>query len=113
VHEYSIVQALLARAEEEVRARKALAVRQLTVRLGDLSGVEADLFASAYELFRERTPCEGAELVVERVPAVWMCAACGVKIARDAALTCPICGSPAALAQGDEIVLARIEMEVP
>jgi hydrogenase nickel incorporation protein HypA/HybF len=113
VHEYSIVQALLARVEEQVRARSAVAVRRLSVRIGELSGVEPHLLASAYEVFRERTVCDGAALDVERVPAVWACSACGAPIARGGPLACRACGAPGRLTQGDEILLARIEMEVP
>jgi Zn finger protein HypA/HybF involved in hydrogenase expression len=34
-------------------------------------------------------------------------------VAPGAALSCPECAAPARLAAGDEIVLDRIEMEVP
>lgn len=113
VHEYSIVQALISRVDAEARARHALSVRALTVRIGEASGVEADLFASAYEVFRDRTVCDAATLAIERVPAEWDCSRCGVPVARGAVLTCAVCGAPARLAQGDEILLSRIEMEVP
>lgn len=113
MHEYSIVQALLSRVEAEARARNASAVHRLSVRIGELSGVEPELLASAYEFFRERTLCDRAEMVIERVPARWVCSVCGEGLARGAVLTCLACGAPARLEQGDEIVLERIEMEVP
>ncbi len=113
MHEYSIVQALLARVEAEARARDAVAVRALSVQIGEASGVEPQLFASAYEVFRDRTVCAAAELEVERVPAEWACSRCGVPVARGAVLRCEVCGAPARLTQGDEILLTRIEMEVP
>jgi hydrogenase nickel incorporation protein HypA/HybF len=113
VHEYSIVQALLARVEQEARARHATSVHRLSVRIGELSGVEPQLLASAYEVFRERTLCDGADLVIESVPARWVCSACEAAFAPGAILTCADCGAPARLAGGDEILLERIEMEVP
>jgi hydrogenase nickel incorporation protein HypA/HybF len=114
VHELSIVQALLDRIEEQARANGATAVRRVSVRLGDLSGVEPHLLASAYEVLRERTACcARAELAVERVPACWVCSACGTPVSRGAVLVCSACGAPARLAAGDEIVLERIEIEVP
>ena len=112
MHEYSLVQALLERVEEEARAHRASAVRCLCVRIGELSGVEPELFASAYEIARGQTVCEAADLLLERVPATWACTVCRAPIDPGAALACPRCGSPGRLAQGDEIVLARIEMEV-
>ena len=113
MHEYAIVQALLAQVEQEARARNALAVRRLAVRIGELSGVEPELFASAWEVCRDRSVCDGAELVVERVPAQWVCPVCATSIARGAVLSCPACGASARLAHGDELVLERIELEVP
>ena len=113
MHEYSIVQALLERVAAEARARQAIAVHRLSVRIGELSGVEVDLLTSAYETFRERTICERATLDLQRVPARWECPACGSAIARGDVLTCASCARPARLVQGDEIMLDRIEMEVP
>jgi hydrogenase nickel insertion protein HypA len=113
MHEYSIVQALVDRVDAEARARKATAVHRLSVRIGELSGVDIDLLTTAYETFRERTICERAELDLQFVPARWECPNCGDLIRRGEVLTCPSCAVPARLAQGDEILLDRIEMEVP
>ena len=112
MHEYSIVQALLAQVEREASAHRAVAVRRLEVSIGELSGGEADLLATAYDTFRERSVCEGAELAIRRVAARWACPSCTRDIARGELLRCPSCGVPAQLAGGDEIVLERIEMEV-
>jgi hydrogenase nickel incorporation protein HypA/HybF len=113
VHEYSIVQALVERVDAEARARRATAVHRLSIRVGELSGVEVQLLTTAYETFRERTICERATLDVELVPARWECPACGSAIGRGERLTCRACAAPARLVQGDEIMLDRIEMEVP
>lgn len=113
MHEYSIVQALIERVDAEARARGASAVRSLSVRIGELSGVEADLLTTAYVTFRERTICQGAGLDVRRIAARWECPACGRSIGRGEVLRCPTCDAPARLAEGDEIMLDRIELEVP
>lgn len=113
MHEYSIVQALIERVDAEARARRASVVHRLSVRIGELSGVEVDLLTTAYETFRERTICERAELDLQFVPARWACPDCGSGIGRGDVLMCPSCAVPARLVQGDEIMLDRIEMEVP
>ena len=113
MHEYSIVQALIDEVEREVRARRAAAVHRVIVRIGALSGVDAGLVASAYDLSREGTVCGAAELEIEREEAVWTCPACDLPIARGEILRCPACGEPASLRGGDEIVLRSIELEVP
>lgn len=112
MHEYSIVQALLARVEAEAEARGAHSVHHLRVQIGEMSGVEAPLLKTAYETFRERSICEGAEMEIVPVAATWSCPDCGESVQRGALLRCAACGIPARLVAGDEIVLERIEMEV-
>lgn len=113
MHEYSIVGSLIDRVEAEARARGATAVTALSVRIGELSGVETDLLTTAYDTFRERTICDGAALSVTRVPARWACPRCDRTIERGAVLRCGACEEPARLVEGDEIFLDRIEMEIP
>jgi hydrogenase nickel incorporation protein HypA/HybF len=88
-------------------------VHRLSIRIGELSGVDPDLLSTAYDTFRERTICEGAQLEVHIVPAQWDCPECGQVIGRGEVLTCPACELPARLSKGDEIMLDRIELEVP
>ena len=83
MHEYSIVQAMFDRIEQVVHERRATAVRRVAVRIGDASGLDVGLVRTAFELYRERTICDGAELAVEEVPA------------------------------GDEITLMQLDLEVP
>jgi hydrogenase nickel incorporation protein HypA/HybF len=113
MHEYSIVQALVERVGVEARAQGATAVHRLSIRVGELSGVDPGLLTTAYDTFRERTICEGAELDLQIVPARWECPECGQVIQPGDVLTCQACALPARLAQGDEIMLDRIELEVP
>jgi hydrogenase nickel incorporation protein HypA/HybF len=113
VHEYSIVQALVERVAREAHARQATAVHRLTIRIGELSGVEVELLSTAYATFRERTICAHAALDVQTVPARWACSRCGDAIGRGEVLQCAACGAPARLVEGHEIMLDRIEMEVP
>ena len=113
MHEYSIVAALLERVEAEAESRRATAVHRIRVRVGELAGVEPDLFASAFELCREQGICAGADLEIVPAETCWKCPACGGRIAPGAILQCPDCALPARLESGDEILLERIEMEVP
>ncbi len=100
------------RIEAEVAAHRASAVHRVTLRIGEVSGVEPELLASAFEILKAQSVCAAATLVIERVSARWSCPSCGVPIASGAVLRCPACDRPATLAAGDEIVLAQLEMEV-
>lgn len=112
MHEWSIVEALLREAERHARAHGARAVHRLHVRVGELAGVEIPLLESAYASFRERSCCEHAALEVEPVPARWRCPRCELALAPGRSLRCERCDGPGRLVSGDEIVLARIELEV-
>ncbi len=112
MHEYSLVSAMAERALQEARARGALAVHKLAVRIGSLSGVEPELFASAFTLVREGL-LAGAALEIRRCEASWECPRCRATIPTGAVLRCPVCDEPARLVGGDEILLEQIEMEVP
>jgi len=112
MHEYSLVRALADRVEEEARARRAVAVHRLTVAIGAVSGVEPELFETAFTLCREGILTD-TQLEIRRIEAAWSCPSCGREIPADAALQCAPCGEAARLSGGDELVLEQIEMEVP
>ena len=112
MHEWSIVRALLDRVEDVAREHRATAVHRVYVRVGRLSGVEVDLVRSAYDLFRDRTICSGAELEIVPVDPTWSCPGCGERIEPDRPPRCDSCQRPARLESGDEILLERLEMEV-
>ncbi|MEI6225074.1 MAG: hydrogenase maturation nickel metallochaperone HypA [Deltaproteobacteria bacterium] len=114
MHEYSLVQSLVGRVEALARERKATAVHRLVVSVGELAGVDPELFQTAYDTFREGTICAAAPMELRTLPARWACPGCGLGIARGEVLTCPACGIPARLSAGaDEILLETVEMEVP
>ena len=60
MHEYSLVEALISRVEAEARQRGALKVHGLSVRVGELAGVDPELFQTAYDTFRAGTLCAEA-----------------------------------------------------
>jgi hydrogenase nickel incorporation protein HypA/HybF len=113
MHEYGLVESLLAAASRTAEPHAGARITRLRVSVGELAGVETALLKTAYDTFREGTPCGSAELVLTSVPARWDCPRCGEEVPRGSALKCPSCGSPARLAQGGEIVLERVELEVP
>jgi hydrogenase nickel incorporation protein HypA/HybF len=114
MHEYSLVEALVSRVEAEARRRGALRVHRLAVRVGELSGVDPELFQTAYDTFRAGTICAEVPLALTRVQASWSCPRCDAPIAKGAILRCAACDAPARLDPGsDALTLDAIEMEVP
>lgn len=114
MHEYSLVEALIRRVEEEARRRGATTIHRLRVSLGELSGVDPELFRTAYETFRAGTLCQAAAIEIATWAASWSCPTCGTGVARGAVLRCPRCGAPCRMSErADALLLESIEMEVP
>ncbi|KPK17120.1 MAG: hypothetical protein AMJ62_02565 [Myxococcales bacterium SG8_38] len=113
MHEYSIVASLIDRVQQEAVAHGGTRVHRLHVKIGELAGVELDLLKTAFDTFREKTICDGAELAIDTVSAAWACPVCNRSFAKGAILRCDACGQPACMVRGDEIILERIEMEAP
>jgi hydrogenase nickel incorporation protein HypA/HybF len=114
MHEYSLVEALVRRVEDEARKRHATRIHGLRVTIGELAGVDPELFRTAYETFRAGTLCAETPLTVVHHPAAWACSGCQRPIARGEPLRCTACGAPAKLdAKSDGLLLESIDMEVP
>jgi len=111
MHEYSIIQSLMARVEEEAVKHGAVSVQRIELRIGEQAGVEIDLLTTAFETFRHGSICATAELTVTPVPAKWRCPVCDRHLGEGDILLCKDCQLPAQLVAGDEIILDRIEME--
>ena len=114
MHEYSLVEALISRVEAEAKKRQALAVHGLSVRVGELAGVDPELFQTAYDTFRAGTICAKAPLTMTRIAASWTCPQCKTAIVRGEVLRCLACGVPAKLDEGsDALTLDGIDLEIP
>jgi len=112
MHETALVSALLLRVEREAAARGSRRVHRVEIDLGALAGVEGDQLRSAWDVYRLETCCADAELLLTAEPARWECPRCG-GAPRDGFLQCPTCNVPAKLVAGGDVMLRRIEMEVP
>jgi hydrogenase nickel incorporation protein HypA/HybF len=113
MHEYSLVLSLIERVEQEMTKYGATAAHRVKISVGELSGVEADLLASAFEIAREGTPLAVTELQVNPVKARWQCSACSHDIDSRKSLLCEECGNPGHLVEGGEIMFESVELEVP
>ncbi len=112
MHELSLIQALFDEVERVVAPHEGATIRAIHVRVGELAGVETELFRSAYDVCRVAGPLAAAELSLTVEPAVWRCSSCESEIARGSVLACDRCGGTPHLAQGGDIFLDRVEAEV-
>jgi hydrogenase nickel incorporation protein HypA/HybF len=114
MHELSIALSILDLAAEEAERQGGGRVAAIHLRLGPLSGVVKDALRSAYDLAREGTGLEKAELVIEDVPLTAYCRACAAEQAPPSAqeLCCPVCGTPTPdVLRGRELEVVALEIE--
>jgi hydrogenase nickel incorporation protein HypA/HybF len=113
MHERSLVRALLRQVQQVADENSASRVLSIRVRIGEFSGVEPELVASAYiELVRE-TCLNDACLEVERTPLEAVCDQCGYNFRIEQfSFHCARCGSlHLTLSGGEELLLDSVTME--
>jgi hydrogenase nickel incorporation protein HypA/HybF len=112
MHELSIAEAVVAIAARHAGERRVVRVE---VRLGHLRQVVPQALEFAFGLVAEGTPVEGAELVMEIVPAAGTCRACGTQSELPGfPLLCAACGSAdLELTQGQELLVDALELDDP
>lgn len=111
MHEVSLVHALFDQADRALAPYPGMTLQRLTVRIGELAGVDGELFRTAFEGCREERGHGAAELEISLERAAWRCASCAAELAPGAPLTCPRCDGVAKLVAGGELFLDRMELE--
>ena len=112
MHEVSLIQALFDQADRAIGAHPRAAVRQLTVRIGELAGVDATLFRTAFDGCKTERGYAAADLEIIADSAAWQCESCGGAVAAGGPLRCAACQGNARLSAGGELILQRVELEV-
>ncbi len=116
MHELGIAEAALRAALREARSANARQVLRVVVRVGALSGVNAEALQFAFAAIRAGTPAAEATLDVDPVAAVGECPACASTFTANDGFfgICPRCGAMGAtLQQGRELDLVQIEITAP
>ena len=110
MHELSIADAVLQIALAHAQDRK---IETIEIKVGHLRQVVPDALAFAFTLVSEGTNAEGAELLMEEVPAAGVCRVCGTHTEFDGfPLACERCGSlDVELVRGEELLVDALTME--
>ena len=92
---------------------KSPQIRELHVKIGRLSGVEAHYLQNCYEVFRAGTVCENADLIIHTQEIVVKCKNCGFSgdlTQND--FSCPSCkSSEISVIDGEDMYLMRLVIE--
>ncbi len=109
MHELSICNAIASTAAKHAEGRT---VSQVTVQIGHLRQVVPDTLQFSWEVVSSTTDLKDAELVIEQVPAVVECLACGAHTTLDMPiLACDACGGfEVKLLSGEELLVVSIDL---
>jgi hydrogenase nickel incorporation protein HypA/HybF len=113
MHELSLALNILDLVAEESERRGGVRVCAIYLKVGAMSGVVKEALVSAYEIARQGTPMEAAELVIEEAPLIVHCPTCradrpAVSVQR---LACADCGTPTGrIVGGRELEVTALEI---
>ncbi len=115
MHELSVCLSLLEQVQRIAAEHGATRVECIRLRIGPLSGVEAELLRNAYPLAAAGGIAEDAALDIEPAPVRVHCTRCGAETdALPNRLLCGACGHwQTRLVSGDEMLLANLELTLP
>lgn len=113
MHEYSVVQALLEQIETVAKENDAQKVTKIIVKIGVMSGAEPHLLEIAFNTFKEKTICDGAEFVMNVQPLTIECQTCkSISELEKIHYCCPKCESiDVKVIDGEDMFLMSLEME--
>jgi hydrogenase nickel incorporation protein HypA/HybF len=113
MHEFSLASEVINLVRHEADKRNALAVNEITIEVGSLSGVEADAFESALKLLAEGSLLGKADLIIHRVNGKGLCKACQLVFDMTQRMdSCPVCSSfPSEIKGGNEFRVISMLIE--
>ncbi len=113
MHELALTEGILAIVEQESRKNAFSRVLEITLKVGELSGIVPDCLREFFPIASRGTLAEGAALVITPVPAAFLCADCGFEgpLPRHTAC-CPACGGTAIrMISGREFFVENLKVE--
>ncbi len=113
MHEYSIVQALLNQCEDIAKENKVSKITKVITKIGVMSGVEIHLLQVAFDTFKEKTICDGAEFIMNVQKLKVRCRECKDEYEIDEInYKCRSCGHLGMdTIDGEDMYLMTLEME--
>lgn len=115
MHEMSLVKSLISQVRKIKNDNRAESVESVTVEIGPLSGVEAELVQEAYEKIINHANIGNASLNLREVPLEILCRECErSSVVKDLELHCSACSSRhVQITKGDEFRLIDVAIQIP
>ena len=113
MHEFSLALEVIDLAQREAEKNKAETIQEITIEVGDLSGVEADAFESALSLLIKDSVLNHATVHIIRVPGKGRCNGCEYDFEMNHRMVfCPKCQCfPSQISEGKEFRVVSLMVE--
>ncbi|MDY0087037.1 MAG: hydrogenase maturation nickel metallochaperone HypA [Coriobacteriia bacterium] len=111
----SVVSGILTASVETAARMDAVRIKEIHVRVGDLTEIVDDAMFFAFEALTPGTLAEGAKLFIEHVSGRSECVECGTSFKHGRFdVECPDCGSYfCSLVEGRELEIESIDVDLP
>jgi len=112
MHELAIAQGVLTIVEREAGRRDSALVEKIKIRLGEFTGVVKEALQFSFDVLKQGTVAEQADLTIEIVPLRKSCSRCDIEILSpgDYSFLCPTCGDPVEIVSGREMQIEYIDL---
>jgi len=123
MHEFSTMQSIVNAILEEAKKYNAKEINKIILQIGELTFLGKEQLKFAFDILKEGTIMEKAELVIEDVKAKVKCNHCGYEGGVEYGLKdefhiyfpilkCPNCGKNVEIIKGRECNIKSVEMEI-
>jgi hydrogenase nickel incorporation protein HypA/HybF len=114
MHEASIASELLNIVINECSKNGYSKIQTIKVIIGRATGVMTDALLFAFDVLKENTPAESANLIIEEIPVRGVCKDCGKEFESNEpyiVVVCPVCGSfSLEITAGKELNITEMEV---
>jgi hydrogenase nickel incorporation protein HypA/HybF len=113
MHELSLAVEVIKLAQQEAENRNVLSISEITIEVGNMSGVEAEPFESALGMIKEGSILENTLLNIIKPKGKGICNSCELEFEMNQRFdTCPACGSfPSEIRGGNEFRVVSMLVE--
>ena len=112
MHEMAIAEGILNIAFDYADRNQASKITKITLKIGEMSGIELEALNMSFDVLIKGTIAEGAELIVNRIPIIGQCNKCGKEFhIEQYNFFCPECDGVLILKSGRELQVESLDME--
>ncbi len=113
MHELSIAQSIIEIVDKEAQRNGASKIKKVKIKIGEFSGIVKEALEFSFDVVKNGTIAEEAEVEIEIERFKALCGNCGFVLENmdDFSLFCQNCGEPMNIVSGREMRVEYIEIE--